>query len=81
MDRVHSETISKLRKVFGTEKNRVILLPAPGQSAIEMVAQCLIQKGEEAYICSNGFFSYIIEEILSLRGAKVKKFEQVWANR
>jgi aspartate aminotransferase-like enzyme len=67
--KVYGETTSKLQKVFKTS-NEVIILPAPGQVAVEMAIANLMRKGDEAFVCSNGFFSEIIEEIVESYGGK-----------
>ena len=44
--RLYEDTLSKLQLVFKT-KNEVILLPAPGQSAVEMAVASLLKKGKK----------------------------------
>lgn len=66
---VYNDTLAKLQHVFGT-KNDVILLPSPGQTAVEMAIASLVTKGDEAFVCSNGFFSDMICEMLSYYGVK-----------
>jgi alanine-glyoxylate transaminase / serine-glyoxylate transaminase / serine-pyruvate transaminase len=66
---VYENTLSKVQKVFKT-RNEVILLPSPGQTAVEMAAASLVRKGQEAFVCANGFFSEMIVDILSFYGAK-----------
>lgn len=66
---VYENTISKLQKVFKTS-NEVILLPSPGQTAVEMAVGSLVKKGQDAFVCDNGFFSEMIVDILKYYGAK-----------
>jgi aspartate aminotransferase-like enzyme len=66
---VYHESLEKLQRVFKT-KNEVILLPSPGQTAVEMAVSSLIKRGDEAFVCSNGFFSDMICEMLSYYGVK-----------
>jgi alanine-glyoxylate transaminase/serine-glyoxylate transaminase/serine-pyruvate transaminase len=65
----YENCLSKLQQVFKT-RNEVILLPSPGQTAVEMAVASLIKKGQEAFVCANGFFSEMIVDILRFYGAK-----------
>ncbi len=58
-----------LQKVFGT-KNEVIIVPIPGQLAVEMAAVNLVAKGDEAFVCVNGLFSNSILEAINAVGGK-----------
>jgi alanine-glyoxylate transaminase/serine-glyoxylate transaminase/serine-pyruvate transaminase len=71
---IYQEAITKLQKVFRTQ-NEVILLPCPGQLAVEMAVSNFIEKGGEAFVCSNGFFSELISDIITHHGAKPIKIE------
>jgi alanine-glyoxylate transaminase / serine-glyoxylate transaminase / serine-pyruvate transaminase len=62
-------TLEKLQKIFKT-KNEVMLVPTPGQVAVEMAAENLPRKGDEAYVCSNGYFGQMMEEIVRSHGIK-----------
>ncbi len=68
---VYNDTVSKLQKVFRT-RNEVILLPSPGQTAVEMAVANLVTKDEEAFVCSNGLFSEMIGEMVKYYGGKPK---------
>ena len=65
----YEDTLSKLQKVFKT-RNEVILLPSPGQTAVEMAVASLVRRGQEAFVCVNGFFSEMIVETLRSYGVK-----------
>ncbi len=65
----YEETLSMLQKVFGT-KNEVIIVPIPGQLAVEMAAVNLVSKGDEAFVCVNGVFSSAIVEAITAVGGK-----------
>jgi alanine-glyoxylate transaminase / serine-glyoxylate transaminase / serine-pyruvate transaminase len=69
---IYNGTIAKLRKVFQTttKQNEVILLPCPGQLAVEMAVSNLLGKGGEAFVCFNGFFSEMISDIITHHGGK-----------
>jgi alanine-glyoxylate transaminase/serine-glyoxylate transaminase/serine-pyruvate transaminase len=66
---MYADTNSKLQKVFKT-KDDVILLPVPGQLAVEMAVTNLIEKGDEAYVCVNGYFSEMIPVMIEKAGGK-----------
>ena len=53
---VYQDTLSMMQKVFNT-KNEVFILPAPGHLAVEMAVGNLADKGQDVFICSNGFFA------------------------
>lgn len=61
--------LAKLQKIFKS-KNEVLLIPTPGQVAVEMAAENLPRKGDEAFVCSNGYFGKMMEEIVRSHGAK-----------
>jgi aspartate aminotransferase-like enzyme len=69
---IYNDTVSKLQKVFkaSSSSTEVIILPAPGQAAVEMAVCNLVRKGEEAFVLTNGFFSEMIEEIVTSYGGK-----------
>jgi len=66
---VYSETTAMMQKVFKT-KNDVMVIPIPGQLAVEMAAMNLVSKGDEAFICSNGLFSTAIIDSVKAIGGK-----------
>jgi alanine-glyoxylate transaminase/serine-glyoxylate transaminase/serine-pyruvate transaminase len=65
----YQETTEMLRKVFET-KNEVMVVPIPGQLAVEMAAVNLVPRGEEAYVCVNGLFSGAIVDSVRAVGGK-----------
>ncbi len=67
--KVYTETAGKLQKVFRTS-NEVIIVPAPGQACVEIAVANFVRKGQEAFVCINGFFSEMIEEMVRLYGGK-----------
>jgi alanine-glyoxylate transaminase/serine-glyoxylate transaminase/serine-pyruvate transaminase len=66
---MYADTNSKLQKVFKTNED-VIILPVPGQLAVEMAVTNLVRKGDEAYVCVNGYFSGMILEMIEKAGGK-----------
>src|SRR5271156_6493720 len=66
---VYDDTTSKLRKVFGT-KNDVLLMPVPGQVAVETSVVNLVGSGGTGFVCVNGVFSGMIPQMIKAVGAK-----------
>src|SRR5580658_8199431 len=66
---VYQDTISMMQKVFNT-KNEVIIVPTPGHLAVEMAVANLVEKGQEVFVCLNGFFSDTIIGMASALGSK-----------
>ncbi|MGA2665564.1 MAG: alanine--glyoxylate aminotransferase family protein [Nitrososphaerales archaeon] len=66
---VYNETTTMLQKVFET-KNEVLIIPIPGQLAVEMAAVNLVARGDEAFVCSNGVFSGAIVDSINAVGGK-----------
>jgi len=67
---IYEDTTSKLKKVFGTTKKDVLLLPVPGQVAVETSVVNLVGKGGTGFVCQNGVFSGMIPQMISAIGAK-----------
>ncbi len=66
---LYNETTSMLQKVFGT-RNEVLIVPIPGQLAVEMAALNLVTRGDEALVCVNGVFSEAIVDSVSAVGGR-----------
>jgi aspartate aminotransferase-like enzyme len=66
---VYDDTTSKLQKVFRT-KNDVIIVPIPGQLAVEMAVANLVAPGQEAFVCANGLFTEMIVTMIKYWGGK-----------
>jgi pyridoxamine--pyruvate transaminase len=45
-------------------------VPIPGQLAVEMAVANLVTKGEEAFVCSNGYFTEMISTMIKFWGGK-----------
>lgn len=65
----YTETTENLKKVFKT-KNDVLVVPIPGQLAVEMAAVNLVGAGDEAIVCANGLFSDSIVDAVTVAGGK-----------
>jgi alanine-glyoxylate transaminase/serine-glyoxylate transaminase/serine-pyruvate transaminase len=66
---IYDETVSKLKQVFAT-KSEVILMPVPGQVAVETAVVNLVGKGGTGFACSNGVFSGMIPKMVKAIGGK-----------
>jgi len=66
---VYEDTTSKLKGVFGT-KNDVILMPVPGQVAVEASVVNLVGRGGTGFVCVNGVFSGMIPKMIKAIGGK-----------
>jgi aspartate aminotransferase-like enzyme len=66
---VYEDTLSKLQKIFRTS-NDVIIVPIPGQLAVEMAVANLVPKGQGAFVCVNGLFSEMIVTMIKYWGGK-----------
>jgi alanine-glyoxylate transaminase/serine-glyoxylate transaminase/serine-pyruvate transaminase len=66
---VYEDATAKLQKIFKTE-NDVIIVPVPGQLAVEMAVANLVPRGQEAFVCVNGYFSEMIVSMVEYWGGK-----------
>ena len=66
---VYTETTAMLQKVFET-KNEVLIVPIPGQLAVEMAALNLVARGDQAFVCVDGVFSGAIAKSVEAIGGK-----------
>jgi alanine-glyoxylate transaminase/serine-glyoxylate transaminase/serine-pyruvate transaminase len=67
---IYEETTIKLRRVFGTKKCEVVLMPVPGQVAVEMAVVNLVGRGGTGFVCENGVFSGMIPQMIRAIGGK-----------
>jgi alanine-glyoxylate transaminase / serine-glyoxylate transaminase / serine-pyruvate transaminase len=65
----YGETTSMMQSVFKT-KNEVIIVPLPGQLAVEMAALNLVGHDEEGFVCMNGLFSESVVEAINATGGR-----------
>src|SRR2546430_17047553 len=66
---VYDGTAAKFQKIFKTD-NDVIIVPVPGQLAVEMAVANLVPRGQEAFVCVNGYFSEMIVSMVEYWGGK-----------
>lgn len=67
---IYDETTSNLRSVFGTTKSDVLLMPVPGQVAVETSVVNLVGRGGTGFVCANGVFSGMIPKMIRAIGAR-----------
>ncbi len=67
---IYDDTTSKLRNVFGTSKTDVVLMPVPGQVAVETSVVNLVGRGGTGFVCVNGVFSGMIPKMMQAIGAR-----------
>jgi alanine-glyoxylate transaminase/serine-glyoxylate transaminase/serine-pyruvate transaminase len=67
---IYEDTTSKLTKVFGTTKSEVVLMPVPGQVAVETSVVNLVGQGGTGFVCANGVFSGMIPQMIKAVGGK-----------
>ncbi|MDA4118253.1 MAG: alanine--glyoxylate aminotransferase family protein, partial [Thaumarchaeota archaeon] len=67
---VYDDATKKLRSVFGTTRNDVILMPVPGQVAVETAVVNLVGRGGSGFVCVNGVFSGMIPQMIKAVGGK-----------
>ena len=67
---IYDDTTSRLRGVFGTRKNDVVLMPVPGQVAVETSVVNLVGRGGTGYVCVNGVFSGMIPRMIKAIGGR-----------
>jgi len=67
---IYEDTTSKLKSVFGTSKSEVLLMPVPGQVAVETSVVNLVGRGGTGFVCVNGVFSGMIPQMIKAIGAK-----------
>jgi len=66
---VYDDTTTKLKRVFGT-KNDVLLMPVPGQVAVETSVVNLVGRGGTGFVCVNGVFSGMISRMIKAVGGR-----------
>jgi alanine-glyoxylate transaminase/serine-glyoxylate transaminase/serine-pyruvate transaminase len=69
---VYEDATTKLRKVFGTTKSDVVLMPVPGQVAVETAVVNLVGRGGTGFVCVNGVFSGMIPQMIKAIGGRAR---------
>jgi alanine-glyoxylate transaminase / serine-glyoxylate transaminase / serine-pyruvate transaminase len=76
--RIMDETKELLRAVFRTHNEETIAVSGTGSAGMEAALANLIEPGERAVVCINGYFGERIAEIASRYGAEVVRVEAEW---
>jgi aspartate aminotransferase-like enzyme len=66
---IHIETCDKLKRIFNTNQS-VLLLPGPGNAAIDLAVGNLIEPGDKALNVLNGFFGEIFRSSIEMHGGR-----------
>ncbi|MDP2948989.1 MAG: alanine--glyoxylate aminotransferase family protein [Chloroflexota bacterium] len=78
--RIMDETKELLRTVFRTQNEETIAVSGTGSAGMEAAVANLIEPGERAVVCINGYFGERIAEIASRYGAEVMRVEAEWGH-
>jgi len=76
--RIMDETKDLLRAAFRTQNEHTIAVSGTGSAGMEACVANLIEPGERAVVCINGFFGERIAEMASRYGAEVVRVEAEW---
>jgi alanine-glyoxylate transaminase/serine-glyoxylate transaminase/serine-pyruvate transaminase len=76
--RIMDETKDLLRAVFRTQNEETIAVSGTGSAGMEAAVANLLEPGERAVVCINGFFGDRIAEMASRHGAEVTRVEAEW---
>ena len=68
---IMDSTADLLRRVFRTENEATLLLPATGMAGMETMFANLIEPGDKALIGYSGHFGSLMVEVVSRQGAEV----------
>ena len=74
------ETCEMLRQVFRTRNPLTFPLSSTGMAGMECLASNLIEPGDEAIVCVNGFFGARMKEVMERCGATVHAVEVPWGD-
>jgi len=66
---VYQETLEQLARIFRT-RQQVIILPGPGNFALELMAMNVIEPGDRVVNLLNGWFGEVIGEIIEVYGGR-----------
>jgi alanine-glyoxylate transaminase/serine-glyoxylate transaminase/serine-pyruvate transaminase len=76
--RIMDETKDLLRAAFRTQNEHTIAVSGTGSAGMEASVANLIEPGDRAVVCINGFFGERIAEMASRYGAEVIRVEAEW---
>jgi len=76
--KIMDETRDLLRAAFRTQNEHTIAVSGTGSAGMEACVANLIEPGDRAVVCINGFFGERIAEMASRYGAEVVRVESEW---
>src|SRR4030042_1653088 len=76
--KIMDETRDLLRTAFRTQSEHTIAVSGTGSAGMEACVANLIEPGDRAVVCINGFFGERIAEMPSRYGAEVVRVEAEW---
>lgn len=74
-DEIYLKTCEEMKKVFLTAESKVIIWPASGASAGELVTANIVEEGDKIINLKNGFFGEVFEGKIRSYGGKVINVE------
>lgn len=69
-DQIHKDTLTALKKVFGTDGD-VVVIPGSGTAAIELAVRTSIKVGEKVLVLKAGYFADYLVDAAKRLGADV----------
>jgi alanine-glyoxylate transaminase/serine-glyoxylate transaminase/serine-pyruvate transaminase len=78
--KIMDETKDLLRTAFRTQNEHTIAVSGTGSAGMEACVANLIEPGDRAVVCINGFFGERIAEMASRYGADVARVEADWGS-
>jgi alanine-glyoxylate transaminase/serine-glyoxylate transaminase/serine-pyruvate transaminase len=75
---IMAQTQQMLRDAFGTTNRLTFPVSGTGMSGMETCLVNLLEPGDAAVVCVNGFFGQRLAEVASRTGAKVTVIERPW---
>jgi alanine-glyoxylate transaminase/serine-glyoxylate transaminase/serine-pyruvate transaminase len=76
--KIMDETKDLLRAAFSTQNEHTIAVSGTGSAGMEACVANLIEPGDRAVVCINGYFGERIAEMASRYGAEVVRVEAEW---
>jgi alanine-glyoxylate transaminase/serine-glyoxylate transaminase/serine-pyruvate transaminase len=78
--KIMDETKDLLRAVFRTQNEHTIAVSGTGSAGMEACVANLLEPGDRAVVCINGYFGERIAEMASRYGAEVVRVEAEWGS-
>lgn len=75
---MYAEILEGVKKVYQTEKGRVVIYPSSGTGTIEAAVANFVSPGEKVLVVSIGAFGDRLAEVATAFGADVEKMDFPW---